>query len=175
MMKQKCNWNNCIVQSQEKAYFEADSRIRYKIHLLDLYITKFPSKWEKYARQLINDPDLSRVDSEVHALMLNMIGVGLFVGNNDYFANWKKCLKKALALTKSPKLIAIICHNLAVMNYYEISFHNDKLNENLDQDKINKKIAQTEMIYNELGLEDKIKTGEHKDGMIHIKATDLRK
>lgn len=111
---------NCIVQSQFKQYFPADSRIKYKISLMELYINHFPLKCKDYAVTLSKDPDLLRIDGEIAGLVWNMIGIGLFMSQAEYYDNCKNCLKKALALANSDKLISVICHNLAVMNYYEI-------------------------------------------------------
>ena len=61
------------------------------------------------------------------------------------------------------------------MNYFEINFHNDRILNSEKEEELNKKAALAEMFYKDHGLDDKIKQGEHKDGMVNLRASELEK
>jgi hypothetical protein len=94
--------------------------VKQKLNLLYLYINHFPTKCANYSEKLSKDPDLSRVSLNYAAKVWNAIGVAKFMGNSDQFHNCKIPLKRALGMCTNSQTLAAICHNLAVMNYYEI-------------------------------------------------------
>jgi hypothetical protein len=113
---------------------------------LRLYIENDHNKAEKYAISLEKDPDLHRVlfDKTAEALML--IGIAKFNMETNTYSDCKHYLKKALGMTKNHKIISIIMHNLAIMNYFELSYHNEKVTGSENLDEKHKKMALAETI-----------------------------
>lgn len=90
---------------------------------------------------LEKDPDLQRVSFNKTAEALTLIGIAKFNLDIYPFSECKRLLKKALGMAQNSKITAIILHNLAVMNYYEINYHNDRIVGGQDLDEKYKKIA----------------------------------
>lgn len=82
-------------------------------------------------------------------------------------------MKKALALTSDPEVIASICHNLAVINYYEIQYHNDTLNDDSKEQEQLNKFALVEQQLREEGREDQIKNYDPKTGRLSMRVADI--
>ena len=105
------------------------------MELLCLYIDHYPNKVQNYAEQLQKDPDLARIPLELCSKIWNAIGVGLMIGGNLSFYDSKAPFKRALAMTSDTLVIAAILQNLAVLNYLEIKYHNNRITEEED-DKV---------------------------------------
>lgn len=91
------------------------------------------------------------------------------------YSEVKEKFKKAIAFSKSSKVISAVCHNLAIVNYYEIMAHNEaktaKNAETVDYEKM----ALAEHLYKQAGMEDKIKEGKHTSGKVEMKVSDIMK
>ena len=77
-------------------------------------------------RDLLADPDFRSLDSEQAAFCRMTAGLCFFLSDRVPYSEAKSQLKLALAKA-TPVLASAVLHNLAVINYCEVSEHNERV------------------------------------------------
>lgn len=81
----------------------------------------------KVARQVLALDTFKLLQGDEAAYAHFVIGISFFLSENVEYAECKLQLKYALTHAIDPHLKGLILHNLAVMNYCEITDHNERV------------------------------------------------
>lgn len=120
--------------------FAARERVAARADLL-LHIVQNPqveptsNRMVKLAKEMLKDPDMRELENEQAAYCHLIVGLAFFLSDQVPYIDAKTQLKYSLVLAKgSPRLQAITLHNLAVLNYCELTDHNERVLSGEDPD-----------------------------------------
>ncbi|CDW87612.1 UNKNOWN [Stylonychia lemnae] len=134
------------------------AKIDYLIHMINFQEQETgPRRIIKLGQEILKLPQFQSLSDDQSAYTRFVIGTAFFLSEKVSYTESKFHLKYALKTATDDKLRSIILHNLAVMNYCEISDHNDRM---LNPSKIDK-----EDVLEQMNKEDKRKAEEKEENL----------
>ena len=114
----------------------------------------FKEKLDSYGNQLLKDPDLKRISIEKVSIVYMLVGISKLYNKENSFKQCKDLLKRALSMAETSQTVSKILHNLAMMNYLEIKYHNNKITEREEKEAENEDL---DAKYNKIALAEQIR------------------